>query len=81
MSEPIGDENRIDNLALKKAVFAGLGKDGRSDKGAVGRELRSGGEKSCGWGLGAWWRLRREAGTAGWRLRADECPDRAELVL
>jgi hypothetical protein len=41
LSEPIGDENRIASVALRKAVFAGLGKDGRSDKGAVGRELRS----------------------------------------
>jgi hypothetical protein len=32
-----------------------------------------------------WWRieekrLRRKAGTAGWRFRADECPGMAELV-
>jgi hypothetical protein len=30
-SEPIGDKNRITSLALKRAVFAGLGEDRISD--------------------------------------------------
>jgi hypothetical protein len=43
------------------------------------------GEKSCEWVLGMRWRmeeqrLRRKAGTAGWRLRADKFPERAELM-
>jgi hypothetical protein len=42
------------------------------------------GEKSCEWVLGMRWRmeekrLRRKAGTAGWRLRADECPDKSSV--
>jgi hypothetical protein len=34
-------------MAFKRGNFAGLGKDGKSCKGVVGRELMSKGEKLC----------------------------------
>jgi hypothetical protein len=37
-SEPIGDKNRIISMALKRAVYAGVGKEGRSGK-EYGREV------------------------------------------
>jgi hypothetical protein len=37
-SEPIGDKNRITSMALKRAVYAGLGREGRSGEGIVARE-------------------------------------------
>jgi hypothetical protein len=43
--EPIGDKNRISSLALRKAVFAGLGEDRGCD--VMGREPRSMGKRSC----------------------------------
>jgi hypothetical protein len=60
-------------------------KTARSAKGVVGREPRSMGKKTCPWVLGMWRGMmkqgqRRGARTAGWRLRADESPERAELV-
>jgi hypothetical protein len=57
-SEPTGDKNRIASLVLKRAVFAGLWKDGRSGKGAAGREPRSARGKSCDWVLGVLWRMK-----------------------
>jgi hypothetical protein len=38
--------------------FAAVGKNGRSGKGVVGRELRSVGVKSCAWVLGMHWRIK-----------------------
>jgi hypothetical protein len=43
------------------------------------------GKKSCAWVSGIQWRMKeqryqREARTTGWRLRADECPEGAELA-
>jgi hypothetical protein len=46
-SEPVGDKNRVSILALKRAVFAGLGEH----KGEVGREPRTSGEQSYVWVL------------------------------
>jgi hypothetical protein len=49
-SEPIRDKNRICSMAVKRAVFAGLGKDGEKCVGVVGREPGNMGENSCAWG-------------------------------
>jgi hypothetical protein len=78
-SEPIGDKNRITSSWSRKG-------QGRTSKGVAGREPRSTREKPCAWVLGVRWRMVehgqwREAGTSGWRLRADECQGRVSALI